>query len=78
MIVKQNVVAFFVFGEIVASFSTKICSSATVTKREAILFLSLEMNSARISELSYQSNCVKGTTHLGVHAVLLKRSKQGM
>jgi hypothetical protein len=33
--VKQNFVAFFVFGETAASFSRKKCSS--VTKREAIL-----------------------------------------
>jgi hypothetical protein len=36
--VKQNFVAFFVFGETEASFSTKICSSVIGAKREAILF----------------------------------------
>jgi hypothetical protein len=38
--VKQNFVAFFVFGEIAASFGTKISSPVTGMKREAILFLS--------------------------------------
>jgi hypothetical protein len=39
-IAKQHFVAFFVFGENTASYSTKICSSVTGTKREAMLFLS--------------------------------------
>jgi hypothetical protein len=37
--VKQNFVAFFVFGETAASFTTKICSSVTGMKWEAILVL---------------------------------------
>ena len=37
--VKQNVVAFFAFWETAGSFRTNICSSGTLKKREAILFL---------------------------------------
>jgi hypothetical protein len=37
--VEQNVVAFFVFGETAASFSTRLFSSVTGAKRETI-FLS--------------------------------------
>ena len=40
MTVKQNFVFFFVFNETVALIGTNISSSATVTKREPILFLS--------------------------------------
>jgi hypothetical protein len=36
-IVKQNFVAFFVFGETAAAFIAKSRSSITGTKREAIL-----------------------------------------
>jgi hypothetical protein len=34
--VKQNFVAFFVFGVTAASFGTKICSPGTGMKREAV------------------------------------------
>ena len=51
---KQNFVAFFMFGKSEALFSTKIYSS--VNKMKAILFLSgvwLEINSSRISEAEH-------------------------
>jgi hypothetical protein len=48
--VKQSFVTLFVFGETIASFSTKICSSVTGTERNGTPFCFCpEVNSARLS-----------------------------